>query len=92
MLSAGEASGDLHGAALCDALRAHAPEARLYGMGGARMAAAGMDVLEDVTAGAIIGGTEAAAGVAFGVGGIGFAGQRARAGLYPYGDDAEPGG
>jgi lipid-A-disaccharide synthase len=63
MLSAGEASGDLHGAALCRALRAHAPDARLYGMGGARMATAGMEVLEDVTAGAIIGGTEAAAGV-----------------------------
>jgi lipid-A-disaccharide synthase len=63
MLSAGEASGDLHGAALCEALRRHAPGARLYGMGGARMATAGMEVLEDVTAGAIIGGTEAAAGV-----------------------------
>ena len=63
MLSAGEASGDLHGAALCRALRAHTEETRLYGMGGARMAAAGMELLEDVTAGAIIGGTEAAAGV-----------------------------
>src|SRR5213079_1117067 len=36
---------------------------RLFGMGGARMAAAGMEVLEDVTARAIVGGTEAAAGV-----------------------------
>jgi lipid-A-disaccharide synthase len=63
MLIAGEASGDLHGATLCRALRERVPDARLFGMGGARMAAAGMDVLEDVTAGAIVGGTEAAAGV-----------------------------
>ncbi len=63
MLVAGEASGDLHGAALCRALRDRAPDARLFGMGGARMAAAGMDVLTDVTARAIVGGTEAAAGV-----------------------------
>ena len=63
MLVAGEASGDLHGAALCQALRARVPEARLFGMGGARMAAAGMEVLENVTAGAITGGTEAAKGI-----------------------------
>ena len=63
MLVAGEASGDLHGAALCRALRERAPDTRLFGMGGARMAAAGMEVLEDVTTRAIIGGTEAAAGV-----------------------------
>lgn len=63
MLVAGEASGDLHGATLCRALRADAPGARLFGMGGARMAAAGMEVLEDVTAHAAVGGTEAATGV-----------------------------
>src|SRR5262245_7311723 len=63
MLVAGEASGDLHGAALCRALREGAPQARLVGMGGARMAAAGMEIIEDVTAKAIVGGTEAAAGV-----------------------------
>ena len=63
MLVAGEASGDLHGAALCQALRERAPGARLFGMGGARMAAAGMEVVEDVTARAIVGGTEAVAGV-----------------------------
>src|SRR2546422_9667336 len=59
MLAAGEASGDLHGAALCRALRAEAPGYRLYGMGGARMADAGMDLLVDVTAAAVAGGTEA---------------------------------
>src|SRR6266705_275143 len=59
MLAAGEASGDLHGAALCHALRAQAPGCRLFGMGGPRMAAAGMDLLVDVTAVAAAGGTEA---------------------------------
>jgi lipid-A-disaccharide synthase len=63
MLVAGEASGDLHGAALCRALRERAPGARLFGMGGPRMAAAGMEVLEDVTARAVVGGSEATAGV-----------------------------
>jgi lipid-A-disaccharide synthase len=58
MLAAGEASGDLHGATLCRSLRALAPECRLFGMGGARMAAAGMDLLADVTAAAVVGGTE----------------------------------
>src|SRR2546425_1679295 len=59
MLAAGEASGDLHGAALCHALRGEAPGCRLFGMGGQRMAAAGMDLLVDVTAVAAAGGTEA---------------------------------
>jgi lipid-A-disaccharide synthase len=59
MLVAGEASGDLHGAALCRALRALAPGRPLVGMGGERMAAAGLDRLADVTAAAAIGGTEA---------------------------------
>jgi lipid-A-disaccharide synthase len=59
MLVAGEASGDLHGAALCRALRELDPRCRLFGMGGARMAAEGMDVLIDVTAKAVTGGSEA---------------------------------
>ena len=42
MLSAGETSGDLHGSTLCQALRDLEPALRLIGMGGARMAAAGM--------------------------------------------------
>ncbi|MBI2161554.1 MAG: hypothetical protein HYU25_14465 [Candidatus Rokubacteria bacterium] len=53
MLVAGEASGDLHGAALCKALLTLAPGWRLFGMGGARMAAAGMDLLVDVTPAAV---------------------------------------
>jgi lipid-A-disaccharide synthase len=59
MLVAGEASGDLHGATLCRALRALAPERPLVGMGGHRMAAAGLARLADVTAAAVVGGTEA---------------------------------
>jgi lipid-A-disaccharide synthase len=58
MLSAGEPSGDLHGAMLCRALREQAPELSLTGMGGARMAAAGMRVLVDPTARAGVGGVE----------------------------------
>ena len=59
MLVAGEASGDLHGAALCRALAALAPRCRTFGMGGRLMAAAGMDLLVDVTAAAAAGGSEA---------------------------------
>ena len=59
MVVAGEASGDLHGATLCRALRTLAPARRLIGMGGDRMAAAGLERLADVTAAAAIGGTEA---------------------------------
>src|SRR4029453_16749738 len=59
MIVAGEASGDLHGATLCRALRSLAPGRRLVGMGGERMAAAGVERAADVTAGPVIGGTEA---------------------------------
>ena len=59
MLVAGEASGDLHGATLCRALRSLAPARPLLGMGGERMAAAGLDRLADVTGAAAVGGTEA---------------------------------
>ncbi len=59
MLVAGEASGDLHGAGLCRALRGIDPGWRLFGMGGAGMAAAGLDLLVDVTANAVVGGSEA---------------------------------
>lgn len=59
MIVAGEASGDLHGATLARALRTLAPDAVLYGMGGRRMAEAGVELIEDVTAAAVVGGTEA---------------------------------
>jgi lipid-A-disaccharide synthase len=59
MVVAGEASGDVHGATLCAGLAALAPGWRLFGMGGRAMAAAGVDLLVDVTAAAAVGGTEA---------------------------------
>jgi len=59
MLSAGEASGDLHGAVLCRALQELEPGVRLCGMGGAHMAATGMDVIVDPTARAAVGTSEA---------------------------------
>ncbi|HET9663528.1 MAG TPA: lipid-A-disaccharide synthase [Burkholderiales bacterium] len=42
---AGEASGDLLGAHLIEALQPHFPQARFVGIGGPRMRSAGMDVL-----------------------------------------------
>ncbi|HUG38595.1 MAG TPA: hypothetical protein VML54_16680, partial [Candidatus Limnocylindrales bacterium] len=59
MLSAGEASGDLHGATLCREIRRLAPRLSLFGMGGAQMAAAGMRVMADPTAQAVVGTSEA---------------------------------
>lgn len=59
MLSAGEASGDLHGATMCRALRSLDPGVRLIGMGGPRMAAAGVEILVDPTAHAAVGTSEA---------------------------------
>src|ERR1700730_18812130 len=59
MLSAGEASGDLHGGMLCRALREVEPGVRLVGMGGGHMRAAGMDVVVDPTEHAAVGTSEA---------------------------------
>jgi lipid-A-disaccharide synthase len=59
MLSAGEASGDLHGSTLCRALMDLHPGVRLFGMGGRRMAAAGMEVIADPTGEAVVGTSEA---------------------------------
>ena len=42
LVSAGEASGDLHGSRLLEALRVRRPGASAFGMGGARLAAAGL--------------------------------------------------
>lgn len=44
LISAGEPSGDLHGAALARALRKRWPEATLYGFGGDLMRAEGVDL------------------------------------------------
>jgi lipid-A-disaccharide synthase len=63
MVVAGEASGDLHGAGLCAALRTLAPGTRVFGMGGERMRAAGAEIVADVSRGAVVGGTEAVSSV-----------------------------
>ena len=47
VLVAGEASGDLHGAALVHALRRRVPDLDVVGIGGPRLRAAGMRVLAD---------------------------------------------
>ena len=47
MICAGEASGDLHGASVADALKSMQPEIELYGMGGSNMRAAGVDIVYD---------------------------------------------
>jgi lipid-A-disaccharide synthase len=56
---AGEASGDLHGATLARALLTLAPGLRLAGMGGARMAAAGVRLVHSAERVSVVGGTEA---------------------------------
>jgi lipid-A-disaccharide synthase len=45
-LSAGEASGDAHGAGVVAELRARYPDAELFGLGGDKMQAAGLELLE----------------------------------------------
>ncbi len=55
---AGEASGDLHGAKLIQALKRMCPEARFLGYGGDRMAQEGMEIKEHVNSLAIMGFAE----------------------------------
>jgi lipid-A-disaccharide synthase len=55
---AGEATGDLHGATLARALRALDPKLTVAGMGGPRMAAAGVLILHGIERAAVVGGTE----------------------------------
>jgi len=57
-ISAGEESGDLHGAALARALRERFPDARLIGLGGARMEAAGVELLAGLQELAVMGFVE----------------------------------
>ena len=59
LLVAGEASGDLHGATLARALVTLAPGLRLAGMGGPRMAAEGVHLLQRAEHVTVVGGTEA---------------------------------
>jgi lipid-A-disaccharide synthase len=60
LLVAGEASGDLHGADLLAALRAHVPAVEVFGIGGDRLREAGMHTVADAAEVATVGLTEAA--------------------------------
>ena len=55
MLIAGEASGDAHAAELVKALHAQAPDVTIFGAGGPKMKAAGMELLLDLTEHAVVG-------------------------------------
>ncbi|HVU07507.1 MAG TPA: lipid-A-disaccharide synthase [Verrucomicrobiae bacterium] len=55
MLIAGEASGDLLAAELVSALRKKLPDATFFGAGGAKMAAAGVELAFDLTQHSVIG-------------------------------------
>jgi lipid-A-disaccharide synthase len=58
MLVAGEASGDLHGASLAAAVRETSPETEMFGVGGDRMAAAGVELAYHMRNLAVVGITE----------------------------------
>ena len=58
LLSAGEPSGDLHGARVVRALRQRWPDARLIGLGGPRMAAEGFEPLAEFDRLAVMGFVE----------------------------------
>jgi lipid-A-disaccharide synthase len=55
MFIAGEASGDAHAAELIKALRAQSPDVTVFGAGGPKMKAAGMELLLDLTEHAVVG-------------------------------------
>ncbi len=58
MFSAGEASGDMHAAAVAAEIRRLSPEAELFGMGGSGMARAGVRIIYDIQNLGIIGVVE----------------------------------
>ena len=58
MIVAGEASGDLHGGKLAEALLRLNPGAKLFGIGGTRMRAAGVDIRTDISELAVMGVVE----------------------------------
>lgn len=55
LMIAGEHSGDEHAARLLRDLRAQAPDLRVSALGGPEMAAAGADLLHDLTASSVVG-------------------------------------
>jgi lipid-A-disaccharide synthase len=58
MISAGEASGDLHGASLVRAAHKLDPEAEFFGLGGCNMAEAGVRLISHLSQTAVMGLTE----------------------------------
>jgi lipid-A-disaccharide synthase len=58
MISAGEASGDLHGAEIAAALYKICPKAEIIGMGGKAMRRAGVDVRYDIEKNSVMGFVE----------------------------------
>jgi len=58
LVSAGEASGELYGAGLIQALRRRVPELECFGVGGEGMRAAGCDTVVDARALSVVGITE----------------------------------
>ncbi len=58
LISAGEASGELYGAELIKALRSRDPSLEFFGVGGARMRAAGCDTVVDAKDLAVVGISE----------------------------------
>lgn len=58
MFSAGEASGDIHAATVATAIKTQAPSVDLIGMGGTKMAAAGVRILYDIKHLGFIGAVE----------------------------------
>jgi lipid-A-disaccharide synthase len=58
LISAGEASGEMYGAQLIEALRRRDPGLEFFGVGGDRMRAAGCDTVVDARELAVVGITE----------------------------------
>ncbi|WPD21251.1 MAG: lipid-A-disaccharide synthase [Candidatus Electrothrix scaldis] len=58
MIVAGEASGDMHGARLVEAMQAMQPDLSFSGIGGKELAAAGVEMLFDASKLAVVGITE----------------------------------
>ena len=63
MIIAGEASGDMHGAGLVEAVRRIAPEVQFYGTGGDGLRRAGIELLFDLEQMSMMGLTEVVAGL-----------------------------
>jgi lipid-A-disaccharide synthase len=58
LISAGEASGEMYGAQLIEALQRHSPSLQFFGAGGERMRAAGCEIIVDAKDLAVVGITE----------------------------------